>query len=312
MCSLADCNLSIWPLGSTLALPRGMDWPNHYANDTVIITASIALSDVASFLADAYNFECCLRTFPPKSQQEILSTKDSARPLAQRLFVRAVLNHARFCAGETSLFDPFAPLELTAGEFGKPGLLGSVQFNVSSSNDLMAVVVETGGCGPVGIDLSHEVQDAVSPTDFLEQFDGIFTAGEKAQLHEYELLERYVRFNQLWTLKEAFTKFLGCGLFVDLLLFGFGLERRPLGGPCPQNFGSSLDLDWHSATVCHTALPKKFCVPALLLPVYCKLAVLRQSKLPVIVSVVTQETRRFKVWEVDVVALMDSLIARQY
>ncbi|CAI5755665.1 unnamed protein product [Candida verbasci] len=97
--------------------------------------------------------------------------------------------------------------------FGKP-LLDNIQFNSSSSNDIIAIVIAPSQ-SPIGIDLSHSRQDSISETDYLTQFAPIFTENEIAQI------DSYFKFNHFWTLKEAFTKLLGCGLNIDLASFEF-------------------------------------------------------------------------------------------
>lgn len=187
---------------------------------TVVFTTSTTSSQLALFLQDDYNFESCLRLLSLEDQLKVRNTKHQRhKALVLRLFAKIVLNHA------LAEPDPWKDLEYKFNEFGKPSLK-HFQFNSSSSNDLAAIVVDFGGS--VGVDLSHQKQ-AISQDQFMDQFAPIFAKDEKRQLNAIEDSKwRYVVFNQFWTLKEAFTKYLGCGLNVDLSLFFFHLLKTEL------------------------------------------------------------------------------------
>lgn len=194
----------------------------------VFSTSSIQLVEL---LDDVFNFELCLRKLSLSEQIAIRSIKyKPKKALILRIMAKYILNSLlAFEEGEKNC-DPWRHLEYSYNEYGKPELASingaRIQFNSSSSDDLAAMAIQFGGNSnsPVGIDLSHESQDSISPEAFMSQFEGIFSAKETIFLKNIEDIElRYRKFNQLWTLKEAFTKFLGVGLNMDLASFSFTL-----------------------------------------------------------------------------------------
>ena len=86
----------------------------------------------------------------------------------------------------------YLKIEFDYNEFGKPILPYNFQFNISSSNDIIALIVEFPSSSslsssslssslsgdraydPIGIDLSHSIQNSISNTEYLEQFKPIF------------------------------------------------------------------------------------------------------------------------------------------
>lgn len=226
---------------------------------------------LVTHLKDDYTFECCLRKLPLAEHQPILSSKYSReKALVARLFLVYVLNRVLESP------DVWSPLLFSYNSFGKP-MLENTHFNASSSNKLLCVAV-TGQ--PVGVDLSHEEQN-VSPNDFMAQFDGIFHDLEKAQLEAIRDPHcRYVAFNHLWTLKESYGKYMGCGINYDLSKACFRLAQ--------------LNDGWAENNLDNSNL-------------HCYSAVAKHSKLPVIVSVVVEAPLVIQTVEVDMGHVIQSI-----
>ena len=176
------------------------------SNITLFVTD---LSEVGEFLQDDYNFETSLRLLNDiKLQTHIQSlnpVKFRIKQLVSHLFTRHVLNKVL----KNSL--NFLQVQFAYNEYGKP-LINNLEFNSSSSNDIIALVVCNGSA--IGIDLSHLEQN-ISSERYLDEFKPIFSE------HEVEQVNSYFKFNHFWTLKESFTKLLGCGLNIDLADFYF-------------------------------------------------------------------------------------------
>ena len=97
--------------------------------------------------------------------------------------------------------------EFARDENGKPFLLsGALHFNLTHSGDYVACALHNA---PIGIDL--EALREVSPA----LMDKVCSVQEQ----EYILLDGTfdsTRFLQVWTAKEAYLKYLGCGVRCDL------------------------------------------------------------------------------------------------
>ncbi|KAL6454341.1 LYS5 L-aminoadipate-semialdehyde dehydrogenase-phosphopantetheinyl transferase [Candida maltosa Xu316] len=161
--------------------------------------------DLLHFWQDEFNFECSLRLLGDLVlQQKIINIKSPEqryKALLSSLFTRYVINKLLGSSNK------FKAVDFTITEYGKP-TLPFFQFNMSSSNDILAMVVEFSS-DPIGVDLSHSKQQ-ISETDYLDQFGPIFDKKEISQVNSY------FQFNYFWTLKEAFTKLIGSGLNIDL------------------------------------------------------------------------------------------------
>lgn len=221
-----------------------------------LFVCSTADQAVIDLLSDEFNFEVCLRKLDLADQRIVRNNKHSPiKALVLRLFARVVLNSCIHALNDRNCpFQPWAAIEYSYNKFGKPAVVSNTgtnfQFNSSSSNDLAAIIVQFGAQLPIGIDLSHESQDSISPDNFMNQFDGIYLDSEKVFLNSIAANHsRYVAFNHLWTLKEAFTKYLGTGLNIDLKSFSFEITE-PLNHQTssPPLLGSSQKtLTWSHA-----------------------------------------------------------------
>lgn len=252
-------------------------------------------------LDDDFCFEVCMRKLPLSEQAKVRRSKiGQKKRLVAALFTSVVLNYCIYVQGGVAEFDPWARIEFQYNQFGKPCIKHQdtmrFVFNSSSSNDLMVVAVQLHRDSAVGVDLSHESQHSISPHGFMDQFEGIFDPREKRQLQAIATTaERYVAFNQFWTLKEAFTKYVGCGLNVDLASFWFLLPSSPLVlrdsiGP-GSGYVARYDIHWQTGiTVDCLKLPQKMRHSMSGKPLVCTSGVLRTgSDIPVIISVVEDE-----------------------
>lgn len=225
-------------------------------HQVLLFTTNITTSELVDYLNDDFSFETSLRLLNLKDQLTIRSQKNLERrnkQLISRLFSKLVLNYIIYTYDPNGKFQPWKDLNFSYNEFGKPYLmqqeLYKFQFSSSSSNDIISIVVELNAPGPIGIDLSHSRQ-AISSTNFLQEFKPIFDPTEILQLLEIrDFSFRYIVFNQLWTLKEAFTKLLGSGLNIDLSKFCFSLNKSKIEDNTICNFDnhsliSKFEIDW--------------------------------------------------------------------
>lgn len=225
-------------------------------NHVLLFTTNTSTTSLVDYLNDDFNFEMSLRLLNLKDQLAVRCQKNANgryKQLINRLFAKLILNYILYIYDPMGDFQPWKDLEFSYNEFGKPYLtqqeLYQFQFNMSSSNDIISIVVELNASGPIGIDLSHSRQ-AISPTNFLEEFKPIFDPTEIEQLLEIkDNSYRYIIFNQLWTLKEAFTKFLGSGLNIDLSKFCFFLNKSMVDDSIISTYDNNLliskfEVDW--------------------------------------------------------------------
>lgn len=195
-----------------------------------------------TYLSDDYNLENVLRIFtlPERVKLRKQPIPNLAKQLLSKLLVKVVINYFRGAP-----VDEDVPFKYE--KYGKPFLdETNIQLSISTSNEIVCIAIETGSGTPIGVDLSHSVQDSISPVNFMSQFDPMFSELERTQLMGIENIEeRYIAFNQLWTLKEAFTKLIGSGLHLNLASFGFDMNLV---------HDSSADLKWVTSSVDTTGL----------------------------------------------------------
>lgn len=240
-----------------LEFERVTETSSHINEHQVLLfTTNITTSELVDYLNDDFSFESSLRLLNLKDQLTVRSQKNLEsrnKQLISRLFSKLVLNYIIYMYDPNGKFQPWKDLNFSYNEFGKPYLmqqeLYKFQFSSSSSNDIISIVVELNAPGLIGIDLSHSRQ-AISSTNFLQEFKPIFDPTEIQQLLEIrDTSFRYIVFNQLWTLKEAFTKLLGSGLNIDLSKFCFSLNKSKIDDNTICNFDnnsliSKFEIDW--------------------------------------------------------------------
>ena len=137
-------------------------------------------------------------------------------------------------------------IELATEPNGRPYLVGppraaTFSFNLSHAKGCVGVAISSSG--PVGFDLEYVDRG----TNISEIAREVFTERETDALYALDIEERRHRFFQLWTLKEAYLKALGVGLFMKPTLFSFDFEDgRPIFHP-PA--GDTLYWAFHSVAV---------------------------------------------------------------
>ncbi|ODV80051.1 uncharacterized protein CANTADRAFT_5725 [Suhomyces tanzawaensis NRRL Y-17324] len=207
-------------------------------------TIWVFTSDISSLLVllqDDFNFETVLRLLDnPREQQKVLGIKDiphRIKTMVNILFTRVVLN----AIIEGNIDDPWKTIQFSHNKYGKPLLEANgqkIQFNSSTSDKILSIAIEFSSINsPIGIDLSHSRQTSISDTEFMEQFLPMFHPREHRKLIECSPETRYFMFNHLWTLKEALTKLLGCGLNIDLSDVCFDVE----GSMSPDKYNSKQE-----------------------------------------------------------------------
>ncbi|KAI5954356.1 LYS5 [Candida jiufengensis] len=270
----------------------------------VILYITTITKDLIEYLQDDYNFEIALRLLDDlKLQSAIqnLKTPFKYKQLVSNLFSRYVLNK--------QIHKPvFSKLEYSFNQYGKPSIKG-INFNSSSSNDIIAIAI-TGSEASIGIDLSHSSQN-LSPTDYMEQFKPIFNEREVGKV------DSYFKFNHFWTLKEAFTKLLGCGLNLDLSKFYFNTDAfndkdYRVFNKIGKNESTLLDIRWcedielnadllfQEANVLVKNLENRFSC-------YSTILEYSNGKLPVICSIITQKKVNIECIEIDFLTVLQNI-----
>lgn len=213
--------------------------------DTFVLTTNAHSPDLVEYLEDDYNFESTIRYLTLEEQLRVKSSKSKIKALITNLFTKLVLNYFICNRGKELQFNPWQQLPLKHNSYGKPSL-DRIFFNSSSSNDIITVAVSL--VAEIGVDLSHAVQESISSEDFMDQFKGIFHPDDLLTLDSIkDMHRRYIIFNQLWTLKESFTKLIGSGLNIDLQQVGFYFNddlQVKTSIPAHDSMFQPYDVDW--------------------------------------------------------------------
>ncbi|KAG7195884.1 uncharacterized protein KQ657_002269 [Scheffersomyces spartinae] len=181
---------------------------------------------------------------------------------------------------------------------GKPQFPG-IEFNISSSNLVLGLGVSQNQ-RPIGIDLSHE-QQRIDPHSIVDQFRSIMSDDEVDQLESMsDVGQRYLKFNHLWTLKEAYSKYLALGLNMDLASCSFEMgkldDTENKFPPESETEVLPLHVNWTQLFLqtqtqkCHSCVVKPPINP---------------DRLPVILSVVHDESHPAKVYYIDMFIVAD-------
>ncbi|WEJ95339.1 holo-[acyl-carrier-protein] synthase [Yamadazyma tenuis] len=193
----------------------------------ILLFVTYITPELYEWFQDDYNWETTLRLVPLRQQLELRNMADHSakvKRLITRLFLTLTLNYVI----HNHENDPWEPLIFSYNKYGKPSVPeASISFNSSTSNHTICIVINNiGNMAPIGVDLSHE-QQKIDKSTVLEDFKAIFHSSEITQLQGVpDTSLQYKMFNQFWTLKEAFTKYLGYGLNVDLGSFWFDLHNE--------------------------------------------------------------------------------------
>lgn len=255
-----------------------------------------------SFWDDDFNLEMCVRTLSLKQQAQVHLARDRLlkhKKLLHHLFVKYVFN--RILQDR----DLEEPVPFTYTELGKPQFPG-IEFNMSSSNVVLGIAVSHSQ-NPIGIDLSHE-QQRIEPHGIVEQFRQIMSDSEAGQLESVaDPWQRYLKFNHLWTLKEAYSKYLALGLNMDLAACSFSMEDlkdNHVEYVFPPNSDDrkevlQLQVDWTPQTLhnetqkCYSCVVKPSKVP---------------EQLPVMISLVYDDENTALAYYVDVYTVIQNFI----
>ena len=151
-------------------------------------------------------------------------------PRDRRLF-RYAHTFLRQTLGKYLDADP-AGLEFTIGERGRPELAGQeLRFNLTHTDGLMGcVITRRADCG-----VDTEAADRRANHELLSRH--VFTQAEREAFLSAPEPERYWRFFQIWTLKEAYIKARGLGLALPLVEISFDLT----GQEPSCSFGPRID-----------------------------------------------------------------------
>lgn len=260
---------------------------------TVLFTAHLT-DDLYTFLGDDFNFETVLRLVKDIPQQQgILRINDfklRCKKLVTYIFTRITLN--------SFLTQPLHnDLNFTYNEFGKPSI-DKVEFNSSSSNDIISIIISTNSV--IGIDLSHSRQRIGGFTEF----EPIFHPDEFEYLKSLPKLLQNTHFNLLWTLKEAFTKYLGTGLNIDLSKFYFSIKDFDM---IPPKYGTNtinpFTITWNNSII-------RFQDNFLNLgseSFFCQSGILQMDENSVIVSIIHKEKNlEVSCYNIDMLKIFDS------
>jgi 4'-phosphopantetheinyl transferase len=164
--------------------------------------------------------------------------KDRISYLIAHGLARLALAKAANCAA--------ADIEFETEPNGRPYLVGpphtaTLGFSLSHTKSCVGVAISSSG--PVGFDVEY----VDCGTNISEIAREVFTEREIDALHALDIEERRHRFFQLWTLKEAYLKALGVGLFMKPTLFSFDFEDdRPIFHP---SAGDAVPWAFHSIAV---------------------------------------------------------------
>ena len=165
---------------------------------------------------------------PSEYRRDKLSRLKNERAYREGLSAELLLNRAvRTVSPEAAL-----PLDIVAGEFGKPELRdGSIHFSLSHSGGRVLCALSDS---PVGADIQRQTEArlALASRFFTEsEYRSLLNAGDK----DYA-------FTRLWCLKESYIKMLGTGL--NTPLSSFELSEGEGGLFCVAGDGRCLLRHW--------------------------------------------------------------------
>ncbi|WP_146149058.1 4'-phosphopantetheinyl transferase family protein [Photobacterium gaetbulicola] len=159
--------------------------------------------------------------------------KDKARYTVSHWFMRRILADHLGCTGSELVF--------SQGSYGKPYLGGQsgLFFNLSHCDECSVLIVSR--YGEVGVDVESPHRMSVSEIDGLKQ--AVLTQAERERLDRLPVEQQAECFIRFWTLKEAYLKQKGWGLYYELDKLSFSLDG-PIGvevagkPDCDINLGS--------------------------------------------------------------------------
>ena len=142
-----------------------------------------------------------------------------------RILLKSVLCERLYCKPKD--------IQMNINEKGRPELTFNqdVQFNLTHSKDIVLVAV---GNSKLGVDVEY-----MKERNYLEIAKHFFSQEEYAQLKE-NTCDLSVMFYSLWTLKEAYVKYLGQSLFDRKIQIRF--QMRSKHKLFPQNTNANVDF----------------------------------------------------------------------
>lgn len=130
--------------------------------------------------------------------------------------VRTVLS--RYCAVDPRRWS-FHPQKYGKPRIARPAV-PTLRFNLSHTDGLAVCAIARAA---IGVD-AERIVGSTPAVDMARRF---FSSEEADRIAAHEPNLALVHFTELWTLKEAFLKALGCGLRVGLDRFGFTVREGP-------------------------------------------------------------------------------------
>jgi len=123
--------------------------------------------------------------------------------------------------------------EFKSNEFGKPFILNSeyqeIKFNLTHADGIIALAVV------VQIDIGIDIESIDRDADNIDRVARYFSEKEYQELKLLSGVAQANRFNDLWTLKEAYSKACGMGLTIPLNHSNFSFDEE-----------GKIDVDFHS------------------------------------------------------------------
>lgn len=187
--------------------------------------------DANSFQPSVAQLKLLLNILPDADRAKVTkyrALKDQKLSLMSALIQRAKIRHAFTCSNEeftikrTSHNKPFATSET----------IPFLEWNYNVSHHGSYVTIVSDSFCPIGVDL---VQRSVrkswkdSASQYIKQFSSQLTFVERqACLKQPSEWEKYTHFFVIWSLKEAYIKAVGKGLYMDLLSVSFQVTFRKL------------------------------------------------------------------------------------
>ncbi|PSU33669.1 4'-phosphopantetheinyl transferase family protein [Photobacterium lutimaris] len=141
--------------------------------------------------------------------------KDKARYTVSHWYMRQILADHLGCTRSELVF--------SQGPYGKPYLSGQTGlfFNLSHSDECSALVVSR--YGEVGVDVESTSRMSVSEIESLKY--AVLTNAERKSLVRLPADQKSEGFMRFWTLKEAYLKQKGWGLYYDLAKLSFSIDE---------------------------------------------------------------------------------------
>lgn len=155
--------------------------------------------------------ETLLSLLSPERQQKILRyhfDDDKILSLYASVLTRLALIRQLHCSNHQLSFEqipnhkPYLKTD---------GILNSVSIDFSFSHTRHAVLLGITEQGKIGVDIEKLKETS------LDIMDHVFHPQEIAYVKEAPISKQFLHFFEIWTKKEAYTKYLGTGLVTDLV-----------------------------------------------------------------------------------------------